>query len=253
MVDLGSNYRKLVLGEVDVIDGFSTDASILEHDLAVLEDDKAVFPSYKAAPLVRAATLRKYPDLEAILDQLAGQIPDVTMQHLNYEVETGGRNVHDVARSFLESQELIPPDAAPGDRTTGSVIIGSKNITEQQILGEIKAILIECQTDIQVVRRLNLGGTMICFGALTAGAIDLYPEYTGTGLVHILGRDAIRDPDETYETVRRAFRQDPYDLVWLEQFGLNNTYALYMRRERARELAIRTISDLASYVKRHQR
>ena len=87
MLDLGSKYPKLVSGEVDVIEGFTTDAAILEYSLAVLEDDKALFPPYKAAPLVRAATLRKYPDLEAILNQLAGHIPDGTMKLLNYEVE----------------------------------------------------------------------------------------------------------------------------------------------------------------------
>ena len=123
------------------------------------------------------------------------------MQHLNHEVEVKGRNVQEVARDFLETQGLIPPGATSGDGTAGSIIIGSKNFTEQEILGEIMAILIEYQTDIEVVRLLNHGGTMTCFGALTAGAIDLYPEYTGTGLVEILGRDAIRDPDETYETV----------------------------------------------------
>ncbi len=252
MLDLGSKYPKLVSGEVDVIEGFTTDASILEFDLAVLEDDKALFPPYEAAPLVRATTLKKYPELEAILNQLAGKIPDGTMQRLNHEVEVKGRNVHEVALEFLETPDLIQPGATPGDGTAGSIIIGSKNFTEQEILGEIMAILIEYQTDIEVVRLLNHGGTMTCFGALAAGAIDLYPEYTGTGLVQILGRDAIRDPDETYETVLRAFSQE-YDLVWLEQFGLNNTYTLQMRRERAQELGIRTISDLASYVNRHQR
>ncbi len=94
------------------------------------------------------------------------------MQLLNYEVEVRGRNVHAVARDFLESQGLIPPGAASGDRTAGSVIIGSKNFTEQEILGEIMAILIEYQTDIQVVRQLNLGGALTCFYALRAGAID---------------------------------------------------------------------------------
>ena len=255
MLELESKYQQLVSGEVDVIEGFTTDASILELDLEanldVLEDDKALFPPYKAAPLVRAATLRKYPDLEAILNQLAGRISDETMQVLNHEVEVIGRNVHEAARGFLETQGLLPPDAVPGDGMAGSVIIGSKNFTEQEILGEIMAILIEHRTDIRVVRRLNLGGTIICYNALRAGDIDLYPEYTGTGLTQILGRGAIRDPDETYETVRRAFRQE-YDLEWLDEFGLNNTYTLLMLSERARELGIQTISDLASHVSRDQ-
>ena len=261
VLKFGLKYQKLVLGEVHVIDGFSTDASMLEHNLAVLEDDKAMFPPYEAAPLIRAATLRKYPDLEAILNRLGGKIPSETMQSLNHKVEREKRNVHQVARDFLESQKLIPEGAAPAAHTAGSIIIGSKNITEQKILGEIMAILIEYKTGIQVVRRLDLGGTMICFGALTAGAIDLYPEYTGTGWVRILGQPPIvfevsdqppiSDPEKTYEKVKEAFRQAPYNLVWLKRFGLNNTYALYMRRAHAQELDIGTISDLASYVKQH--
>ncbi len=112
MLELESKYQQLVSGEVDVIEGFTTDASILELDLEVdldvLEDDKALFPPYKAAPLVRAATLRKYPDLEAILNQLAGRIPDEAMQLLNYDVEVLERNPHDVARDFLEAQGRAP-------------------------------------------------------------------------------------------------------------------------------------------------
>ena len=262
VLDFESKYRILDRREADVIDGFSTDALIREYNLAELKDDKALFPPYEAAPLIRAATLRKYPDLEAILNQLEGKIPNETMQSLNSKVEKEKRNVPEVARGFLESQGLIPEAAAPAAGTAGSITIGSKNITEQKILGEIMAILIESRTDIQVVRRLDLGGTMICFGALTAGAIDLYPEYTGTGWVRILGQPPIvfevsdqppiSDPEKTYEKVREAFRQAPYNLVWLKRFGLNNTYALYMRREHAQELGIRTISDLASYVNQHK-
>jgi glycine betaine/choline ABC-type transport system substrate-binding protein len=77
-----------------------------------------------------------------------------------------------------------------------TITVGSKHFTEQEILGEIISILIEENTDLKVVRRFNLGGTMICFNALKAGDIDLYAEYTGTGLVNILKQKAIKDPAE---------------------------------------------------------
>jgi osmoprotectant transport system substrate-binding protein len=170
------------------------------------------------------------------------------MQKLNYEVDEKGRKAHNVARVFLESQGLIRTDTEPGSGSEGTITVGSKHFTEQEILGEIMAILVECHSNIGVVRKLNLGGTMICFNALKAGDLDLYAEYTGTGLVNILKRGVISDPDKAYETVKGAF-DEQYDLIWLRPFGFNNTYTLTMRREHAEELGVVTISDLARYVR----
>jgi glycine betaine/choline ABC-type transport system substrate-binding protein len=89
---------------------------------------------------------------------------------------------------------------------------------------------------------------MICFQALQAGDLDLYAEYTGTGLVNILDREVISDSGESYQLVKRVFEQK-YGLVWLSPLGFNNTYTLTMRREQAQELGIRTISDLAEHLK----
>jgi len=131
------------------------------------------------------------------------------------------------------------------------VVIGGKDFTEQSVLGEMLAILIEENSDLTVERTLYLGGTMICFNALQAGDLDLYAEYTGTGLVNILKREAINDPDEAYAAVKEDFR-NKYGLVWLKPFGFNNTYTLTMRKAQADELAIRTFSDLAAYVNKQQ-
>ena len=246
-MDPGLMYRAVADGAVDVIDAFATDGRIPAYDLLVLEDDKGFFPPYYAAPLVRADTLKQYPAIETVLDRLGGKISDRTMQQLNFEVDEKGRKARDVARDFLESRGLIEQGAEPGDGSAGSVTVGGKQFTEQEILGEIMAILIETDTDITVRRKLNLGGTMICFNALKAGDLDLYPEYTGTGLMNILKRGIIRDPDKAYETVQREF-EEKFDLVWLDPFGFNNTYTLTMRKEHADELGISTISDLAAYV-----
>lgn len=244
-MDPGLMYRAVADGAVDVIDGFATDGRIPAYDLVVLKDDKEFFPPYHASPLVRAETLKKHPELEGILDRLAGRISDKTMQNLNYEVDEEGRRAYDVARDFLESQGLVEAEA--GDGSGGTITIGGKQFTEQEVLGEIMAILIECHSNIVVVRKLNLGGTMICFNALKAGDLDLYPEYTGTGLMNILKREIIPDPDRAYKAVRQAF-ENRFGLVWLKPFGFNNTYTLTMRRDQAEELGISTISDLAEYV-----
>jgi len=247
-MDPGLMYRAVADGAVDVIDGFATDGRIPAYDLVILEDDKGFFPPYYAAPLVRAETLEKHPQLKGILATLGGRISDETMQRLNFEVDENGRDVAEVAREFLVSKGLLEADAKPRDGSAGSVKVGGKHFTEQEILGEMMAQLIECSSNIKVERKLNLGGTIICFNGLKSGDLDLYAEYTGTGLVNILKREVIPDPDKAYQTVREEFAKQ-YNLVWLEPFGFNNTYTLTMRGEHAEELGIKSISDLARHVK----
>jgi len=248
-MDPGLMYRAVADGAVDVIDGFATDGRIPAYGLLVLQDDKGFFPPYYAAPVVRRATLDKHKELKDVLSSLAGKISDRTMQRLNYEADERGRKASEIAREFLVRQGMIPTDAKPGSGKAGTVAIGSKHFTEQEILGELMAILIECKTDLSVDRRLNLGGTMICFNALKAGDLDLYAEYTGTGLVNILKRNVIADPDRAYETVQSAFEKE-YNLIWLAPFGFNNTYTLTMRADHAEKLAIKTISDLAGVIRK---
>lgn len=127
-----------------------------------------------------------------------------------------------------------------------SVTVGSKNFTEQIILGEIMSQLIESRTDLKVNRKFNLGGTFVCFSALQKGYIDIYPEYTGTGLIAILKEDVLKDPDRAYAVVKGEFKKR-YDLVWLEPFGLNNTYTITLRKADAEKRAIKNISDLLQY------
>ncbi len=246
-MDPGLMYKAVAGGTVDVICGFATDGRIPAYGLVALEDDKHFFPPYYAAPLVRADTLKKHPELKGILNRLAGKLSDETMRKLNYEVDEGNRKAADVALEFLLSEGLIPSAPAEEEHAAGTVTIGGKNFTEQEILGELLALLIESHSRITVERKLNLGGTMICFNALEAGDLGLYPEYTGTGLVSILKREAIADPAKAYETVKQAFAEK-YDMVWLKPFGFNNTYTLTMRREQAEKLGIRSISGLVSHL-----
>ena len=106
------------------------------------------------------------------------------------------------------------------------------------------AQMIETHTDHTVDRRFNLGGTMICHKALEAGEIDLYAEYTGTGLVTVLDREASSDSELVWTTVENAYREQ-FGLQWLKPFGFNNTYALTVRALTASEKNWRSISDMA--------
>ena len=130
--------------------------------------------------------------------------------------------------------------SAPG---TGTVIIGTKNFTEQLILGELMAQMIEAKTPLRVERRFNLGGTMICHWALVNGEIDLYAEYTGTGLTAILKEPVISDPEKALHHVRKAYLER-FRAQWLQPFGFNNTYAITVRKDDAVQRQWHTISDL---------
>ena len=126
-----------------------------------------------------------------------------------------------------------------------AIVIGSKNFTEQVILGELLAQQIENQTELQVVRKLNLGGTFICDQALRAGELDGYVEYTGTAFTAILKNDPIRDPREVYRRVKESYRKE--GIEWLQPLGFNNTFAILIRGEAAERLGVRAISDIAPY------
>jgi glycine betaine/choline ABC-type transport system substrate-binding protein len=123
--------------------------------------------------------------------------------------------------------------------------IGSKNFSEQVILGEIAAQGLEAR-GVRVDRRLNLGGTFVCHQALKAGELDLYPEYTGTAFTAILARKPISDPALVRDEVAKEYRKR-WNLVWSLPLGFENTFALVMRGEDARRLGIRKISDLAAH------
>jgi osmoprotectant transport system permease protein len=143
---------------------------------------------------------------------------------------------------------LVPPALTSGGNGAASsattIRIASKNFTEQVLLGEIMAQLLEARTDLRVERRFNLGGTMICHGALASGEIDLYAEYTGTGLTAILQRPALADPEEVLRIVSGEYRRE-FDIRWLPTLGFNNTYAITVRRDAASREGWRTVSDLA--------
>ena len=112
------------------------------------------------------------------------------------------------------------------------------------------AQLIEAKTGLAVERRLGLAGTQVCFEALRTGAIDLYPEYTGTGLVSLLGQAPGGGPTATLGTVRREFLAR-WDLWWLAPLGFENAYELAVPRRFAAANGLATISDLAAWSRAH--
>jgi osmoprotectant transport system permease protein len=133
--------------------------------------------------------------------------------------------------------------AAVAARSSGVIVVGSKNFTEQLILGEIVAQTIERETGLPVQRRLNLGGTLICDRALLAGDLDVYVEYTGTALTAIFHRPPSNDQAIVLNTVRHLYADSGRTL--LPPLGFDNTFAILVRGSDARENGLRTIDDVA--------
>src|SRR2546427_7812426 len=149
--------------------------------------------------------------------------------------------------------------AACGSSTTGGssgssssstsskvpVTVGSKLDPEAQLLGEMYVLLLR-KAGFTVNSKLALGQTPVVFSALKSGAIDLYPEFTGTGL-NILGVKSAYNPDQDYQTVKNGFQQQ-YQITWLDQAPLNDGYALCTSQAESQKLGITSLSTLAPKV-----
>jgi osmoprotectant transport system permease protein len=124
------------------------------------------------------------------------------------------------------------------------ITIASKPFAESYLLAEMFAQLLEAR-GYRVDRRLGLGATEIAFQALRGGDVDVYPEYTGTGLLAILGEPPERDARAVYRRVAQVFPAR-FDAYWLPPLGFENTYAIAVRAETAAEQGLRTLSDLSA-------
>src|SRR5438067_11864697 len=124
-----------------------------------------------------------------------------------------------------------------GPSRENRIVVGSKNFTEQLILGEIIAQQIETQTHLAVERRFYLAGSYICHQAILGGRIDIYPEYTGTALTAILKDDPRRDAAAVYDRVKSQYALH-FRLAVGPPLGFNDTFAIIVRGEEARRIGI---------------
>ncbi len=167
-------------------------------------------------------------------------------------------------RTVLKGAALAPLLAAfhpLGSGAQSKIRVGSKDFPESIIIGEIYAQLLE-NAGFDVERKLNLGGTVVAQQALLSGDLDLYPEYTGTGLLVVLGASlsdvpglgndagtatssAAEPSTAVYDYVKQQYKEQ-FDLVWLDQSPMNDTQALAVTRKFAEEHNLTTISDLVA-------
>jgi osmoprotectant transport system substrate-binding protein len=135
---------------------------------------------------------------------------------------------------------------ACGPSRANLIVVGSKNFTEQLILGEIIAQQIENKTHLLVERRFYLAGTFICQQAILAGRIDIYPEYTGTALTAVLKEKPNGDREKVYSEVKNEYEKR-FNLAVGAPFGFDDTFAIEVRGDDARRLGLKTISQSAAY------
>jgi osmoprotectant transport system permease protein len=251
-MDAGLMYQALSDGRVDLIGGYSTDGRVQAYGLKILDDDQFYFPPYFVVPLVRQQTLEKYPFLEKILAKISGKMNDSVMQNLNYQVDSLKKSPQEVAQSFLKKLAFKTEIIREGK---ANLIIAGKKFTEQYILCEIFKNLIENYSELKVEIKGGLGGTQIVFGALTGGEIDMYAEYTGTAFLAILKPEKnlqsqiIRHQTKVFEYVKTEL-ENKHQIITLSPLGFNNSYALMMRSKIAKQLNIKTISDLKKFLDR---
>ncbi|HKK46764.1 MAG TPA: ABC transporter permease/substrate-binding protein [Balneolaceae bacterium] len=244
-------YNALKNGKVDVIVGYSTDGRIKAYDLKVLKDDKHYFPPYQCAPILKQRFATEHPEVVKAINKLAGLIDTQTMTELNSRVDYQQKDEAEVARDFLRNHGFKTDITRQG---TPDMLIGGKLQTEQFIMGQMYRMLIENYTNLDVGLKLGLAGTQIVFRALNNDEIQMYPEYTGTGLHVLLDTDKTvsdslgNDPQAVYNYVNHHMLKQ-FGIRWLKPLGFENTYALIMRRKQAEKLGIDTISDLVDYLK----
>lgn len=123
-----------------------------------------------------------------------------------------------------------------------TIKIGSKNFTEQFIVAELYAGALEA-AGFKVERKINLGATLVAHEAVRTGAIDLYPEYTGTGLLAVMKGEVSSDAAKVFEMVKGHYEKE-FNLTWLPPSKVNNGYAIVVRPEVAAEYKLKTLSDL---------
>lgn len=138
---------------------------------------------------------------------------------------------------------LLVAACGPRAASQPTVKVGSKDFTEEFILAEMYALLLE-DAGFKVERKFNLGGTPVAHAALQKGDIDLYPEYTSTGLLTVLKQQPLSDPKAVVETVRKGYK-DQFSLEWLEPAPFNNTQALATTKEVSEKHGVRTYSELS--------
>lgn len=247
IVELGLAYQAVGTGQAEVGIGDATEGRIARYNLVVLDDDKLFFPAYNPAPVARQEILVQYPEIAAIMKELSVLLDLETLTRLNKEVTVEGNQPEDVAWDYLVEMGLISgaePAADPGKDIP--VVVSGKTFAEALTLGYLTVYLLE-DRGFTVVDEVGLAEVALIRPALESGEIDIYWEYTGTGLMNVMNYDeVVTDPQKCYELIR-DWDLENNNVVWLDYAPANNTFVLFISPEVHEEYGWTKISDLAAF------
>ncbi|WP_028573567.1 glycine betaine ABC transporter substrate-binding protein [Desulfonatronovibrio hydrogenovorans] len=248
VVDLGLAYQAVGTGMADVGIGDATEGRIIQYDLVVLEDDQLFFPAYNPAPVVRSKLLKTYPELPEVIHELSSRLDLETLTRLNKMVSVDQTMPQEAARKYLLEQNLIQDQSPEKDpQKEIPIVVSSKTFTEALILGYLTSYLLE-DRGYTVVDEIGLGETAVITPALFSGQIDLYWEYTGTGLMNVMRHtEVVTDPRECYGLVKNWYLEN-HDVLWLDYAPANNTFVLFTSRDLHEQYGWNKISDLGVYL-----
>jgi osmoprotectant transport system permease protein len=238
------SFAAVTSGSIDINECYTTDPAIVVDNFVLLTDTKNAFPPYNPAPIIRDSTLAKSSDIATTLNALESHLTTAEQTGLIKMVSIDHQTVPNVAKGFLSQQGLLsnPSTAGAGINLT----IGSKNDPDGQLLAEMYSLLLANQ-GFNVTTRLALGQTTVLDAAIKSGAVDIYPEFTGTGLS--LGKlPNTTDPQTAYTEVKNYYEQQ-FHITWLDAaFGLNDSYGYCTSKANASKFHLSSIGDLAKPV-----
>lgn len=235
------SFAAVTSGNIDINECYTTDPAILVDNFVLLTDTKSAFPPYNPAPIIRDSTLAKSSVIQTTLDGLESHLTTASQTALIKQVSIDHMDVPTVAKAFLQSQGLL---SSPSNAGAGiSLTIGSKNDPDGQLLAEMYSLLLTNQ-GFNVTTKLALGQTPVLSAAIKNGQIDIYPEFTGTGL-SIGSLPNTTDPQQAYSEVKTYYEQQ-FHITWLAAaFSLNDSYGYCTSKANANKYHLASIGDLA--------
>ncbi|MFO7711699.1 MAG: glycine betaine ABC transporter substrate-binding protein [Dehalococcoidia bacterium] len=257
VVEAGLTLTALKEKEVDVGMVFATDSWMAELGWHVYQDDLSFFPPYDMTPSVRGEVLDEHPEIADILNELVATFPgggqsatpalvgeaQAIWQELNHMVDFMDMWPDEVATEYLTDHGLIP-DPTPDPKGV-DITVGSKGFTEQLIVGELMAQVLEAHGfDVTLVDGLS---TAALRDGMETGELDVIAEYTGTAWMVHFGEEYVPgwDNNDIYGFVQ-AGDEDDYNIIWLDPIWNNNTYAFASWPEFVADHDLVTLSDLAA-------
>jgi glycine betaine/choline ABC-type transport system substrate-binding protein len=219
---------------------FTSDASIAANQFVLLQDDKGLQLADNLVPVVRQAVLDKSPGIADLLNGIMAKLSQTELTGLNKSVGVDGVAAADAAKAWLTTNGFLP---GPGGSGKGTVVVGSTNFSEQEILGELFAQVLVAN-GYQVDKKFQLGNREVVFPALQSGKIDILAEYAATLLEFVNKGAGEATPDATATVAKLKTRLAPLGLTALNAAAATDQNGFVVTKDTGTKYSLVNISDL---------